>query len=137
MDHLSTQSRSALMARIRSRDTKPEMIVRSLVHRMGYRFRLHRSDLPGTPDIVFPGRMKVILVHGCYWHRHSCQRGRSVPTSNIVFWNEKFCKNTSRDQLVKRKLRKLGWDVLVIWECHTTPSLLLKLECRLAGFLET
>ncbi|MAE59743.1 MAG: very short patch repair endonuclease [Planctomycetaceae bacterium] len=118
MDRLDKQTRSALMGRIHSRNTKPELTLRKMLYRMGYRYRLHRADLPGSPDIVFPGRRKVIFVHGCYWHRHRCRRGRSMPTTRIAFWDEKFTRNRERDRTARRRLRRSGWAVLVVWECQ-------------------
>ena len=117
-DNLSPELRSRVMARIRSVDTLPEMKVRRLVHGMGYRYRLHRRDLPGTPDLVFPGRRKIIFVHGCFWHQHGCRRG-SRPTSNQDFWNRKLDGNVLRDRANIAALERTGWSVLVIWECET------------------
>ena len=118
-DSLTPDQRSLNMSRIRGRDTKPEIKVRRLLHGMGYRFRLHRKDLPGKPDIVLPKHSTVIFVHGCFWHRHSCPNGRVVPSTNRQFWEEKFAANVERDKRNKRDLRRLGWRVLVIWECQT------------------
>ena len=107
------------MSRIRSKGMKPEMIVRRLVHAMGYRYRLHQNALPGTPDLVFPSRRKVIFVHGCFWHQHAgCSDGH-LPASNRGYWIPKLQRNTRRDQIAVEKLRELGWDVLIIWECET------------------
>src|SRR4051794_37940993 len=100
MDIVDRETRSRMMSRIRGRDTKPELAVRRLAHRMGYRFRLHRRDLAGSPDLVFPGRRKVIFVHGCYWHRHPGCRFAYSPKSNVDFWNEKFSSNVARDTTV-------------------------------------
>ena len=113
------EQRSYNMSRIRGRDTTPERIVRSLVHGMGYRFRLHRRDLPGTPDLVFPGRRKIIFVHGCFWHMHRCRYGRVVPKTNAEFWQNKRLSAVQRDRRHRRQLRAAGWDVLTIWECWT------------------
>lgn len=110
------------MSRIKNRDTKPELIVRSLLHRKGYRFRLHRKDLPGKPDIVLPRFKKIIFVHGCFWHRHKGCRYSYKPKSRINFWQEKFSQNVKRDQEVHDALLKLGWEVHVIWECETKKS---------------
>lgn len=123
------------MRRIRNADTKPEMAVRRLLHGLGYRYNLHRRDLPGTPDIVFSSRRLIILVHGCYWHRHRCKKGRSEPGTNHTFWQTKFEANKRRDRKNRRKLRELGWDVLVVWECQTRN--LEKLEERLVQFLDS
>lgn len=130
----STQQRSFNMSRIRSGDTRPERIVRSLVHHMGYRFRLHRRDLPGTPDLVFPARGKIIFVHGCFWHMHRCRWGRVVPKTNYEFWQQKRIGNTQRDRRNYRKLRRMGWDILVVWECWTR-DVDRKLLPRLQRFL--
>ena len=118
---------SAVMAKVHSKDTKPEMMVRSLVHSMGYRFRLHRANLPGRPDLVFPRFWCVILVHGCFWHGHSCPNGTRRPKSNRRFWVRKIEDNQKRDARCMRELRKLGWRILTIWECQ------LKNMDRVAG----
>jgi DNA mismatch endonuclease, patch repair protein len=125
--------RSSLMARVRGKDSKPEIVVRRLAHRLGYRFRLHRSDLPGTPDLVFPRLGKIILVHGCFWHRHKgCSRTTS-PKIRAGYWAEKFRCNIERDADKIGQLDALGWNVLVIWECETfDPEALAE---RLAAFL--
>ena len=125
------------MRRIRSKDTKPELIVRSLVHRLGYRYRLHRRDLPGKPDLVFGPRRKIIFVHGCFWHQHQdpkCLDGRS-PRSNTGYWSEKLARNVQRDRKRESELRELGWEILVIWECQTSD--LDTLTKRLREFLAT
>lgn len=109
--------RSENMRAIRGRDTLPEIAVRSLVHRLGFRFRLHRQDLPGKPDLVFPARRKVIFVHGCFWHSHSCKTGL-VPKTNQDFWLPKLRRNKTRDVETLRALEKLGWEALVIWQCE-------------------
>lgn len=106
------------MSRIRGRDTKPELLVRSLLHRLGYRFRLHRRDLPGTPDIVLPKYQTVIFVHGCFWHRHPDCRYAYTPKSRVEFWKEKFAANVGRDARTRRALEQAGWQVLVVWECE-------------------
>lgn len=106
------------MSRIRKVDTKPELIVRRIAHALGYRFRLHRRDLPGTPDLVFPGRRKIILVHGCFWHRHDCPDGRKLPRSKPDYWRPKLERNARRDAVDAARLRELGWDVLTLWECQ-------------------
>lgn len=111
-------SLSQRMARIRKVDTKPEIIVRRLAHALGYRFRLHRRDLPGTPDLVFPARRKVIQVHGCFWHRHDCPDGRKLPRSKPEYWRPKLERNAKRDAVDAGRLRELGWDVLTLWECQ-------------------
>lgn len=117
MDIVSPQKRSEMMSGIRGQNTKPEMQVRSLLFKAGYRFRLHRKDLPGTPDIVMPGRKVAIFVHGCFWHRHrDCSLAR-LPKSNAEFWKTKLSGNERRDQIKYTQLANLGWRVLVIWEC--------------------
>lgn len=119
VDHLTPEKRSWNMSKIRSGNTKPEMLVRSLLHRMGYRFRLHRKDLPGKPDIVLPKYNTVIFVHGCYWHRHKGCKYAYNPKSRIDFWQNKFKSNIKRDKKNRMALEKLGWNVKVIWECET------------------
>lgn len=133
MDRLSTAQRSFLMSRIRGKDTAPELIVRSVLHRLGFRFRLHRRDLPGSPDLVFPSLRKVIFVHGCFWHGHDCHRGRAQPKSNVPFWTAKLERNKSRDLNSEGKLAALGWQVAVIWECELADGLWLE---RVLRFLE-
>jgi DNA mismatch endonuclease (patch repair protein) len=110
---------SEQMSSIRKKDTRPEMIVRKLVHAMGYRFRLHRSDLPGTPDLVFPSRRKIIQVQGCFWHQHSCKLGVRKPATNKGYWLPKLARNVERDRLSRQALQALGWSLLEIWECET------------------
>jgi DNA mismatch endonuclease (patch repair protein) len=118
-DTLSPSERSARMALIRAKDTQPELLVRRLIHRMGYRYRLHRSDLPGCPDMVFPGRRKVIFVHGCFWHRHGKQCPLTRwPKSKIDFWRPKLDANRARDRRDQRQLTSLGWRWLIVWECE-------------------
>lgn len=126
---------SERMARIRKVDTKPEMIVRRLAHGLGYRYRLHRSDLPGTPDLVFPRLRKVILVHGCFWHRHDCRDGRKLPNGKPDYWVPKLARNAERDRLAQAKLQELGWDVLVTWECELrdAPAAARKITSFLAA----
>lgn len=116
-DRLSPDARSRLMSRVRSRDTTPERGVRTLLHAMGYRFRLHRKELPGTPDIVMPGRKVVIFVHGCFWHGHSCKVDK-MPKSKTEYWGPKIEANRERDLRKARKLRRMGWRVLTVWECE-------------------
>jgi DNA mismatch endonuclease (patch repair protein) len=118
------------MSRIRSKNTKPEMIVRSMLHRMGLRFRLHDRKLPGNPDIVLPKYKTVIFVHGCFWHRHSGCRYAYTPKSRIDFWEEKFSRNIKRDQEVRCKLEIINWKALTVWECEArdVQSLMAKLK---------
>lgn len=117
------------MSRIHGANTKPERAVRSLLHRMGYRFRLHQKDLPGTPDIVMRSRDTVVFVHGCFWHGHACKRTK-MPKSRVDYWTEKIEANRRRDARKRRKLKSLGWNVVVVWECE------LKRPDRLAGKLK-
>lgn len=127
VDTLSPEKRSWNMSRVRSRDTKPEVMVRSLLHCNGFRFRLHSNDLPGKPDIVLPKYHTVILVHGCFWHRHEGCQDATTPKTRTTFWENKFKENTERDQRTAESLRKLGWKVIVVWECETSkPEDLLK-----------
>lgn len=132
-DRLSPQKRSAVMRAVRGVDTKPELIVRRLAHSLGYRFRLHRRDLPGRPDIVFPGRRKVVLVHGCWWHGHDCPRGARPPATNADYWRQKIRRNVARDITVIRQLNAAGWQVLVVWECECRVR--ERLAARLKAFL--
>ncbi|MDO8912196.1 MAG: DNA mismatch endonuclease Vsr [Phenylobacterium sp.] len=125
MDIVDKARRSAMMAGIRGKDTAPELKVRRAAHALGYRFRLHRRGLPGSPDLVFPARKKVIFVHGCYWHRHDGCRYATVPKSNPAFWAEKFEKNVARDRRVLEELADLGWDAMVVWECETRDATVL------------
>jgi len=128
-------TRSQIMARVHSEDTEPEMVVRRLVHLMGFRFRLHRRDLPGTPDLVFPRLRKVIFVHGCFWHQHRCKRGNRTPSTRRNYWVPKLHRNVARDRMVRARLRRLGWDTLVVWECQTKPPKRDALQERLDRFL--
>lgn len=124
-DVLTPEQRHRNMAAIKSKDTKPEMVVRKFAHSLGFRYRLHRKDLPGKPDLVFPRRRKVIFVHGCYWHTHNCKYGKVKPKTNTTFWQTKRESNVNRDKRNQRELKQLGWSVLVIWECQTkNPEIL-------------
>jgi len=118
VDTLTREERSKRMSLIKNKDTKPEMVVRRLIHGMGYRYRLHDPKLPGKPDLVFPSRRKVIFVHGCFWHRHEgCHLAR-LPKSKLDFWYPKLEENKKRDAKQKRELSQLGWDCMIIWECE-------------------
>ena len=117
-DRISPAHRSWTMSRIRARNTTPEIMVRSLLHRMGYRFTLRRKGLPGTPDIVLPRHRAVVFVHGCFWHRHPGCRLATRPKTRKAFWGEKFARNVARDRRNQRKLREAGWRVFVVWECQ-------------------
>ena len=118
MDILTKEKRSWNMSRIKGKDTKPEKIVRSILHKNGFRFRLNRKDLPGKPDIVLPKYQTTIFVHGCFWHRHPRCKFAYNPKSRIKFWQKKFSENVERDRFVKKELRKMGWKVIVVWECE-------------------
>lgn len=118
MDVVDRATRSRMMSGIRGKNTQPELKVRRILHAHGYRFRLHRKDLPGNPDIVLPKLMTCIFVHGCFWHRHSGCRYSTSPSTRVEFWNKKFQKNVERDTRNKKALEALGWIVLIVWECE-------------------
>lgn len=120
-DTMSKEQRSERMSRIRSKDTKPEMFVRKMLWAEGFRYRLHSKMLPGKPDLVFSRLDTVVLVHGCYWHGHSCQKGR-IPSTNSPFWAAKFATNKARDRRNKALLNALGWDVVTVWECSLSTA---------------
>ncbi len=128
MDKLTPERRSLLMAKIKAKDTKPEMAVRSMLHSMGYRFRIHRKNLPWTPDIALPRRSTVVFVHGCFWHGHVCKKTK-MPKTRTEYWFDTITGNRRRDALKQSKLQALGWKVVVVWECE------LKSPARLASKL--
>lgn len=128
MDTLSKERRSWNMSRIKGKDTKPELIVRSFLHSHGFRFRLHLKDLPGKPDIVLSKYKTIIEVRGCYWHRHPGCKFAYTPKSNFDFWNEKFRENVARDVLNDNLLRDMGWNLIIIWECELTGDFRHKLQ---------
>lgn len=130
--NVAPETRKRMLA-VRNRNTSPEMQVRRALHSLGYRFRLHRKELPGTPDIVLPGHKKIILVHGCFWHGHAYCKRSKLPTNNANVWREKIQGNKHRDEKNVRLLRQLGWDVMIIWECETHDP--LTLSARLSNFL--
>lgn len=134
MDRLDSAARSALMRAVRRKDTTPELRVRRLAHRLGLRFRLHRHDLPGTPDLVFPRRRIALFVHGCFWHRHPGCRYATTPATRREFWEAKFTANQARDRRQTEQLRSLGWQVVVVWECETRniPTLEARLRTLFA-----
>lgn len=132
-DVLTPEQRSRCMSRIKGKNTGPERIVRSVAHRMGYRYRLHDKHLPGTPDLVFSKRKKIIFVHGCFWHMHDCRYGRVVPKTNAEFWAEKRGRSVERDRENEVALKAMGWSVLTIWECEVKDRKLL--ERKLEAFL--
>jgi len=134
IDVFSSEKRSRIMSRIRSYDTEPELKMRSIVHRMGYRFRIHQDKLPGNPDIVLAKHKKAIFIHGCFWHGHKgCPRSKR-PTSNISFWQDKLDKNQERDKRVQKELRHLGWKYLVIWQCEIKKT--ERLKKKIESFLK-
>ncbi|MDZ7640959.1 MAG: very short patch repair endonuclease [Desulfurivibrio sp.] len=135
MDTLSKERRSWNMSRIKGKDTKPELIVRSLLHSMGYRYRLHQKSLPGKPDMVFKKYRAVIFVHGCFWHRHKGCKFAYKPKSKQEFWQRKFLENEARDKKNRFKLEKLDWKVLVIWECEVEN--IEKLKRKVTAFLQS
>ena len=132
-DIVNKRRRSEIMAGIRGRNTAPEHAVRRIAHRMGLRFRLHRKNLPGRPDLVFPKRRLAVFVHGCFWHRHEGCRYAYTPKSRVAFWTEKFAQNVDRDKRNEQVLRDLGWRVLVVWECETRDK--ENIEQRLAELI--
>ncbi|WP_102227141.1 very short patch repair endonuclease [Acidimangrovimonas sediminis] len=117
VDHVTPERRSFIMSKVGQKDTKPELALRRALHRLGYRYRLHRRDLPGTPDLVFPARRKVIFVHGCFWHGHGCRWGR-LPKSRPEYWLPKIETNRERDRKAVTALREAGWEPLVVWQCE-------------------
>lgn len=133
MDNLSPEARRHTMQRVRGKDTGPEWAVRRLLHALGYRFRLHRRDLPGCPDLVLPGRRAALFVHGCFWHLHRCKAGRNPPRTNAAYWQAKRERNRKRDWANRRRLVRLGWRVLVVWECELRKAPVL--QRRLRSFL--
>jgi len=134
-DRFTSQERSRIMSRVKGRDTKPEKLIRSLLHAMGYRFRLHRKGLPGKPDILLPKHRKAIFVHGCFWHGHADCRRAARPESNADFWNKKIDGNMARDKMVQAELGKSGWSLLVIWQCEMKD--VEKLRQNLEYFLKS
>ena len=133
MDVVDNARRSVMMAGIRSKNTQPELRVRQIAHALGYRYRLHRRDLPGSPDLVFPRLKKVIFVHGCYWHRHAGCRYAYEPKTNANFWADKFRKNQERDKRALTDLMSQGWDALIVWECETRDP--EQVQARIAAHL--
>lgn len=117
-DRITLEERSAVMRAVRAKDTKPELVVRRLLHRLGYRFRLHAPDLPGRPDLVFRKQRVAVFVHGCFWHSHQCRKGRQRPLTNAARWQAKLDRNVERDREVTRELEAQGWTVVTVWECE-------------------
>ena len=132
-DVFSKEKRSWIMSQIKGKNTKPELIVRKILHRSGYRYCLHAKKLPGKPDIVLPKYHKIIFVHGCFWHGHKCRAGRNTPKSKKKYWHEKLNKNKIRDKKHLIDLSALGWEVLVVWECEVREEELLD---RLIAFIK-
>ena len=133
MDTRTPEKRSEIMSAVRTKDTGPEFIVRKLLSAQGYRYRLHRKDLPGCPDIVFPSRRKAMFIHGCFWHGHRCAKGR-LPKSRLRYWKPKIIGNKKRDVRNLSKLRRLGWSVLTVWQCQLKKIKVTELKIR--HFLE-
>ncbi|WP_095051581.1 very short patch repair endonuclease [Pseudomonas sp. Irchel s3b2] len=131
-DIVTPEHRSKIMSMIKGRNTKPEMVVRSICHEMGLRYRLHRKDLPGTPDLVFPKHRLCIFVHGCFWHRHPGCKYAYTPKSRLEFWLPKLARNVERDLNTQQTLLSLGWRVVVVWECDTKNRDLLRTEIQKA-----
>jgi DNA mismatch endonuclease (patch repair protein) len=134
-DRVSAGQRSENMRRIRSANTAPELIVRRLAHSMGYRYRLHRKDLPGRPDLVFGPRRKVVFVHGCFWHQHGACRAGRTPGSNAAYWTPKLQRNVERDRANIQALESDGWTVMVVWECQVKDAATLR--SALTAFLQS
>lgn len=134
MDRITQTQRSAVMASVASKDTKPEMVVRRILHSLGFRFRLHVPTLPGKPDLVLPRLRKIIFVNGCFWHAHQCRHGKRLPQTNRDYWISKRRRNSVRDRASVRKLHALGWDVLTVWECELASA--EELRRTLVTFLE-
>lgn len=130
VDNLTAEQRRKNMANIRSRHTKPELIVRSLIHSLGYRFRLHDKKLQGKPDIVLPRHKKIVLVHGCFWHMHDCKRGNVTPKTNVDYWQPKRLRNVERDKLNLEAYSAARYKTLIIWECETRDTESLEKKIR-------
>lgn len=132
-DVFTPEQRSAVMARVKAKDTGPELRVRRLLTQLGLRYRLHRRDLPGSPDVAFIGRRTALFVHGCFWHGHHCRRGARVPKQNAAFWADKLARNRARDADVQARLAALSWRSLVVWECELRdePALTARLAAEL------
>lgn len=133
-DRVSSERRSAIMSKVGTRNTGPEMAIRKAIHRMGYRYVLHDKRLPGAPDLVFPRRRKVIFVHGCFWHGHGCRWGR-LPKSNLPYWEPKITANAIRDSRRLAELSELGWRTLVVWQCELKD--MAAAIARITEFLES
>jgi len=135
MDVLSPEQRRRCMAAVRSGNTRPEMRLRTSLHALGFRYRLHDGSLPGKPDLVFPGKKIVVFVHGCFWHRHDCKAGRSLPQTRGDFWQKKLADNRNRDVRNLRRIRELSWKVIVVWECQLEGKAMDRTLRRVIEFL--
>ncbi|MCP5352049.1 MAG: DNA mismatch endonuclease Vsr [Chromatiales bacterium] len=141
-DHVAADVRRRIMGAVRSRNSGPELLIRSAAHRLGFRFRVHREDLPGTPDLAFPKWRTVVFVHGCFWHRHPGCPKAGTPKSNVEFWKAKFAANVARDERNVRDLEALGWDIAIVWQCHArnldsaTSALIAALPPRMTAHLD-
>ena len=136
MDVLTPEQRRRCMSAVRGSDTKPELRLRRALHALGFRYRLHDRSLPGTPDLVFPGKGIVVFVNGCFWHRHNCKSGRSLPQTRGDFWQKKLRDNRNRDARNLRRIRELSWKVIVVWECQLEGRALDRTLRRVFGFLK-
>lgn len=135
MDVFDKETRGRIMSRIKNKDTKPELLVRSIIHKLGFRFRKNRTDLPGRPDIVLPRFRKIIFVHGCFWHGHKNCKRASLPSTNREFWEDKITNNKTRDGSNYRQLKKLGWSYLVLWQCDLKKKNEEEISKRISKFL--
>lgn len=133
MEKIDKATRSRVMASVKSKNTKPELCVRSAAHKLGLRFRLHRKDLPGSPDVVFPSRRIALFVHGCFWHGHDCPHGQRQPVTNVEYWRNKIKRNMERDARVQGELINLGWKPIVVWECEAKLDDLPEILTRMLG----
>lgn len=130
MDIVTREQRSRMMSGIKGKNTKPELLLRSALHKLGFRFRIQRKDLPGKPDIVLPKYKTIIFVHGCFWHQHPGCKFAYMPKSNVEFWKDKFKRNMIRDQTVQSLLKEMGWNIIIIWECQISNDPVFIQQCR-------
>ena len=134
-DTVNTAQRSAIMSKVKGKNTKPEMALRKGLFSLGFRYRIHCDSLPGKPDMVFPKYKSVIFVHGCFWHSHGCSRSR-IPKTNSIYWKSKILKNAKRDRVHIEKLNEMGWRVIVVWECDLTKKMIDKTVGEINGWLK-